>query len=54
MSSGRGMGMGAVKSFLESQGCEIDTVLEEGGKGEDAVPFELYIWLPDKFYRRAS
>lgn len=48
--SGRGVGMDAVKSFLEKAGGGIDVVLDAGDANADFRSFSIDIRLPEKFY----
>ena len=54
MTSGRGLGMSAVKSFLESNGCTIETVLDPSQADELGAPFAFHIWLPRNFYKKTA
>ncbi|MBI5259324.1 MAG: AAA family ATPase [Burkholderiales bacterium] len=47
--SGRGVGMDAVKGFVEKEGGSIDIVLLGGDEDADFRPFETVIALPDKY-----
>jgi len=48
--SGRGVGMDAVKRFLQRQGGDIQLVFQEGSEpGSDFRPFESKITLPKTF-----
>lgn len=46
--SGRGVGMDAVKQFLEDEGGRIDLVLDIGDEADDYRGFTTYIHLPAK------
>lgn len=48
--SGRGVGMDAVKQFLESEGGGIKVVLDEGDDNADFRSFTTYIKLPARFF----
>lgn len=48
--SGRGVGMDAVKSFLEKAGGGIDVVLDAGDDNADFRSFAINVRLPEKFY----
>jgi two-component system, chemotaxis family, sensor kinase CheA len=48
--SGRGVGMDAVKQFLESEGGGIELVLMDGDEQDDFRQFTTYIRLPSRFY----
>lgn len=48
--SGRGVGMDAVKGFLEDQGGSIEIVLDDGSDTDDFRTFTTKIVLPAKFY----
>lgn len=48
--SGRGVGMDAVKGFLEEEGGSIEIVLDEGYEQAEFCSFTTYIRLPSKFY----
>ena len=45
--SGRGVGMDAVKRFLQDRGGDVSVVLKEGGSAEQR-PFELHLRLPQR------
>jgi len=47
--SGRGVGLDAVKEFLEKQGGSIAIVLLSNDTDSDFCPFETVIHLPDKY-----
>jgi HPt (histidine-containing phosphotransfer) domain-containing protein len=49
--SGRGVGMDAVKGFLEKEGGSIEVILDPGGEEDDFRTFSTRIRLPEKFYR---
>lgn len=51
--SGRGVGMDAVKGFLENEGGSIDVVLDDGDESQDFRSFKTVIRLPNKFYTEA-
>jgi len=51
--SGRGVGMDAVKGFLEKAGGGIDVVLGEGGEEDDFRTFTTNIKIPSSFYKVA-
>jgi len=51
--SGRGVGMDAVKGFLEKAGGSIDVVLGEGGEEDDFRTFTTNIKIPSSFYKVA-
>lgn len=52
--SGRGVGMDAVKKFIEQQGGEIDIVLkQEEQEHGPFIPFDLKIKLPDAMFYAA-
>jgi len=48
--SGRGVGMDAVKGFLEEEGGSINIILDEGVETADFRTFTTQIRLPEKFY----
>ncbi len=48
--SGRGVGMDAVKTFLEKAGGGIDVVLDPGDDGAEFRSFAIDIRLPEKYY----
>lgn len=48
--SGRGVGMDAVKQFLELEGGTIEIILDEGDELADFRPFATKITLPSSFY----
>jgi signal transduction histidine kinase len=54
--SGRGVGMDAVKRWLEKEGAMVSIVLNESkdSASVDFTPFELHIRLPVEFYRRVE
>ena len=47
--SGRGVGMDAVKGFVEAEGGSIALVLSESDTGSEFVAFETLVLLPGKF-----
>ncbi len=47
--SGRGVGMDAVKGFLEAEGGSIEIHFLDDAEGADFRPFETVIALPDKY-----
>jgi two-component system, chemotaxis family, sensor kinase CheA len=47
--SGRGVGMDAVKGFVEAAGGSIALVLSESDAGSEFVAFETLVLLPGKF-----
>ncbi len=49
--SGRGVGMDAVKGFLERDGGSIEVMLDPGNEEDDFRTFRTRIRLPEKFYR---
>ncbi len=49
--SGRGVGMDAVKGFLEKEGGSIEVILDEGNESDDFRSFTTNIRLPAKFYK---
>lgn len=51
--SGRGVGMDAVKGFLEEQGGSIEIILDDGNDTDDFRAFTTKIVLPSKFYIEA-
>lgn len=51
--SGRGVGMDAVKGFLEDAGGRIEVVLDAGDDRQDFRSFATNIVLPEKFFTRA-
>ena len=51
--SGRGVGMDAVKGFLEKEGGKIEVVLDDGDENADFRSFVTNIVLPEKFYTQA-
>ena len=51
--SGRGVGMDAVKGFLEAEGGSIEVMLDAGADSDDFRNFSTVIRLPAKFYTRA-
>ncbi len=48
--SGRGVGMDAVRKFLESEGGSIDVVLLDGDEADDFRPFRIEVTLPAGFF----
>lgn len=48
--SGRGVGMDAVKNFLEKEGGSIQVALDEGDELADFRTFATKIKLPERFY----
>ena len=48
--SGRGVGMDAVKNFLEKEGGSIQVALDEGEETADFRTFATKIKLPERFY----
>lgn len=50
--SGRGVGMDAVKAFLEAQGGSIEVVLAEGPEEADYRAFATVLRLPTRFFVR--
>ncbi|WP_144393851.1 HAMP domain-containing protein [Pleionea sediminis] len=48
--SGRGVGMDAVKQFLEKEGGGIEVVLDDGEEGADFRTFSTVIRIPEKYY----
>lgn len=48
--SGRGVGMDAVKQFLEQEGGSIDVALDDGEESADFRTFATKIKLPEQFY----
>jgi two-component system chemotaxis sensor kinase CheA len=48
--SGRGVGMDAVKQFLEQEGGSINVTLDEGDEMADFRTFATKITLPEQFY----
>ena len=48
--SGRGVGMDAVKGFLEQEGGSIEIALGDGDDSDDFRSFRTSIRLPSKFY----
>ncbi|KZZ17416.1 hypothetical protein A3751_11715 [Oleiphilus sp. HI0080] len=51
--SGRGVGMDAVRQFLESEGGSIELRLAGGTEGDAFRAFETVISLPSRFYSQA-
>ncbi len=51
--SGRGVGMDAVKGFLEREGGSIEVVLDEGDENADFRSFTTNIRIPASFYQKA-
>ena len=51
--SGRGVGMDAVKGFLEKEGGSITVILDDGPEDADFRPFRTNIKIPDKFFQEA-
>ena len=51
--SGRGVGMDAVRQFLESEGGAIELRLTGGSEGDAFRAFETVISLPSRFYSQA-
>jgi putative methionine-R-sulfoxide reductase with GAF domain/HPt (histidine-containing phosphotransfer) domain-containing protein len=51
--SGRGVGMDAVKGFLEKEGGSINVILDDGNEDDDFRQFTTNIGLPAKFYQLA-
>lgn len=51
--SGRGVGMDAVRSFLESEGGSIQVVLDDGDELADFRSFATVLSIPEKFYIQA-
>jgi len=51
--SGRGVGMDAVKGFLEKEGGSITVMLDDGPDDADFRPFKTNIKIPDKFFQEA-
>jgi hypothetical protein len=47
--SGRGVGMDAVKGFVEAEGGALVLTMLEQSAGQDYRPFETLILLPGKF-----
>ena len=47
--SGRGVGMDAVRGFVEAEGGEIALTLKPARDGQPSVPFAIVITLPAKF-----
>jgi signal transduction histidine kinase len=54
--SGRGVGMDAVKRWLEKEGATVSIVLDgsEGSAPMEFMPFALHIQLPQGLYRRVE
>ena len=51
--SGRGVGMDAVKGFLEKAGGSIEVILAEGSEDDDFRNFSTNIRIPSSFYQEA-
>ena len=51
--SGRGVGMDAVKGFLEKEGGSIDVILDDGAETDDFRSFTTNIKIPASFYQKA-
>mgnify|MGYP003856629339 CR=1 FL=1 len=51
--SGRGVGMDAVKGFLEKEGGSIEVMLTGGQEGDSFRGFSTNIRIPKKFYKLA-
>lgn len=51
--SGRGVGMDAVKGFLEKEGGSIEVILDEGNEDDDFRSFTTNIRIPASFYQQA-
>jgi two-component system, chemotaxis family, sensor kinase CheA len=51
--SGRGVGMDAVREFLESEGGSIELVLHEGAEDDAFRGFETRISIPERLYTEA-
>ncbi len=51
--SGRGVGMDAVKTFLEGNGGGINVTLDDGDEAADFRTFATEIRIPEKFYTMA-
>ncbi len=52
--SGRGVGMDAVKAYLEQLGCSISIAFTGPKTPENFVPFKLVIHVPEKFLLRTT
>ncbi len=52
--SGRGVGMDAVKQFLEEQGGGVSLALHELAEGQAFMPFELIVTLPSHLFFEAE
>jgi HPt (histidine-containing phosphotransfer) domain-containing protein len=48
--SGRGVGMGAVREFLEQSDGKIELVLDRASANMDAAPFQFLIVLPKNYF----
>jgi len=51
--SGRGVGMDAVKGFLEKEGGSIEVILDDGNEDDDFRSFITNIRIPKSFYQEA-
>ncbi len=51
--SGRGVGMDAVKGFLEKEGGSIEVILDAGNEDDDFRSFTTNIKIPSSFYQEA-
>jgi len=51
--SGRGVGMDAVKGFLEKEGGSIEVLLTDGQEGESFRGFSTNIRIPQAFFKLA-
>ena len=51
--SGRGVGLDAVKGFLEKEGGSIEVILDEGSEDDDFRSFITNIRIPKSFYQEA-
>lgn len=51
--SGRGVGMDAVKGFLEREGGSIEVILDDGDENADFRSFTTNIRIPASFYQKA-
>jgi two-component system chemotaxis sensor kinase CheA len=51
--SGRGVGMDAVKGFLEKEGGSIEVILDAGNEDDDFRSFTTNIRIPQSFYQVA-
>ncbi len=51
--SGRGVGMDAVKGFLEKEGGSIEVILDAGNEDDDFRSFTTNIRIPKSFYQEA-